>query len=210
MALPLVILVPCSSTASAAHQMLPSGLNNASRCPDEACRRVSFMEPALPIAPPFMQSFANPCIASSAAQTPPICLPYVHVVSGWHMFSEEALGWVKQLKQLESRSGREGCFDDWGDDAGAASWVAGWGGPPATDRVIMTHCNKLLTWYPAFAGRYTSAWGKAYGPCKEEYLKKPGDYYGTYMYGARAARERRATSEQAASGRRAASMHTPY
>ena len=43
-------------------------------------------------------------------------------------------------------------------------------------------CNKLLGWYPAFAGRYTSAWGKEYGACKERELHKPGDYYSQRMW----------------------------
>ena len=49
------------------------------------------------------------------------------------------------------------------------------GGPPSSGAVLMTHCNKLLQWYPAFAGRYTAAWGKAYGPCKESEID-PGTH----------------------------------
>ena len=46
----------------------------------------------------------------------------------------------------------------------------------------MAVCNKLLGWYPAFAGRYTSAWGKEYGTCKEREMKKPGDYYALRLW----------------------------
>lgn len=57
-------------------------------------------------------------------------------------------------------------------------------GDQSSSSVIITHCNKLLGWYPAFAGRYTAAWGKAYGPCKEqEIAAHPGaDYYATSMW----------------------------
>jgi len=92
------------------------------------------------------------------------------------MFSDESLGFLKKVKQLEMRGG--GCFDDWDGDGGGARWVESFsGGPPSTGGLIITHCNKLLSWYPAFAGRYTSAWGKSYGPCKTEYVAKGGDYY---------------------------------
>ena len=139
------------------------------------------MEPTLPIHPTLVPGLLNPCIEAGQ----PKCLPYVHVVSGWHMFSEEALGWLKKLKAVDMRSGL-GCFDDWGEgDEGAAKWVSSFGTPPTTDTVIISHCNKLLTWYPAFAGRYTSAWGKAYGPCKTKEmaaLPKGVDYYATKMW----------------------------
>ena len=155
-------------------------LNATSRCQSDAtCLRVHDMEPSLPIAPSFMPAYKNPCFESGS--NPPVCLPFVHIISGWHMFSDEALGFLKVVKQVEMRGG-DGCFDDWEGDGGSSKWVASFGGVPSADRVIMTHCNKLLSWYPAFAGRYTSAWGKSYGPCKTEYVAKGGDYYGKYMW----------------------------
>ena len=147
---------------------------------DAVCERVRAMEPSLPIHPTFMADSLNPCVETSSG---PRCLPYVHVISGWHMFSEEALGWLKQVKTLEARGG-SGCFADWQSDAGGGQWAQSWGKPPIGGGVILAHCNKLLSWYPAFAGRYTSAWGKAYGPCKEsEIAAHPNaDYYATSMW----------------------------
>ena len=37
-----------------------------------------------------------------------------------------------------------------------------------------------LSWYPAFAGRYTSAWGKEYGPCKTHEMAKGKEAERTY------------------------------
>ena len=37
-----------------------------------------------------------------------------------------------------------------------------------------------LSWYPAFAGRYTSAWGKEYGPCKTREMAKGKEAERTY------------------------------
>ena len=149
---------------------------------DAVCAKVHAMEPTLPISPRFVDAKdqLNPCVETSAGMR---CLPYVHVISGWHMFSEESLGWLKHVKQLETKGG-SGCFADWNDDAGGAKWSSSFGGPPSSGAVYLTHCNKLLSWYPAFAGRYTSAWGKAYGPCKEaEIAKNPkADYYATSMW----------------------------
>ena len=133
----------------------------------------------MPISPPFSSGSLNPCVATSTGALK--CLPYVHVISGWHMFDSESLGWLKHVKALETRGGG-GCFADWANDAGGGSWAASFGGPPSSDSVIMAHCNKLLSWYPAFAGRYTSAWGKEYGACKERELHKPGDYYSQRMW----------------------------
>ena len=137
------------------------------------------MEPSMPIYPKFSSAFLNPCVETTQKT---ICLPYVHIISGWHMFSEESLGWLKHVKQLEVRGGG-GCFDDWTGDSGRG-WTQSWGGPPQSGAVIMTHCNKLLGWYPAFAGRYTSAWGNEYGPCKESQIAKDphADYYAKYMW----------------------------
>jgi hypothetical protein len=151
-----------------------------SSCDAGWCQRVKATEPQLPINPSFVPSWLNPCIDRGAGAAPQ-CLPFVHVISGWHMFSEEALGWLKKMKQIEPKSGG-GCFDDWSGDEGAAKWVSSFGRPPASDAVILTHCNKLLSWYPAFAGRYTNSWGKAYGPCKEREFDKPGDYYQQRMW----------------------------
>eukprot|EP00965_Chrysotila_dentata_P249618 6208986-Pleurochrysis_carterae.AAC.2 len=149
----------------------------AAACASEACTRARAMEPLMPVVS-FMDTLKNPCIATSGR---PQCLPFVHVISGWHMFSDEALGFLKGVKEIDVRNG--GCFDDWADDQGAADWVTKWGGPPPNDGLILAHCNKLLTWYPAFAGRYTSAWGKSYGPCKERELHNgPGDYYQSRMW----------------------------
>ena len=157
-------------------------------CPpnEGACPLVAAMEPTLPVHPTLMSNSLNPCIIEDGASAQsPKCLPYVHIISGWHMFSDESLGWLKKLKAIETRTGL-GCFDDWGEnDDGGRKWVSSFGKPPPTDTVIMTHCNKLLTWYPAFAGRYTSAWGKAYGPCKTTEmanLPKGVDYYATKMW----------------------------
>ena len=151
---------------------------------DVVCRRVQAFEPSLPLHPSFSPDILNPCIASSATRQM-VCLPYVHVIAGWHMFSDEALSWLRHIKQIEVRNGA-GCFDDWahGDDGGGSKWVTSWGGPPngGASSVLMAHCNKLLGWYPAFAGRYTAKWGEAYGPCKEREMKKPGDYYDKYMW----------------------------
>ena len=158
-------------------------LTSPSRCADDVCRRVHAMEPALPITPPFLTQYQNPCFVPDGTSKT-VCLPAVHIISGWHMLDESALGFLKAHPLLESRGG--GCFDDWGDDTGGGRWAIGWGGPPKGEaRLILTHCNKLLGWYPAFAGRYTSAWGKAYGPCKENEMKTPSgpeDYYAVRMW----------------------------
>ena len=179
------------SAASSACAAVNSNCDAA--CSAQRCKLVKGMEPTLPMSPTFMAGQLNPCLASTAgtmglplslpASNGAHCLPYVHIVSGWHMFSDEALGWLKKVKALEQRGGM-GCFDDWGDDdAGGKRWMESWGKQPADgSAVILAHCNKLLTWYPAFAGRYTSAWGKAYGPCKEREVAKGGDYYGTKMW----------------------------
>jgi hypothetical protein len=134
---------------------------NSTGCPtgDATCARVLAMEPGLPIRPQFSKDFVNPCV-EMAGKT--VCLPYVHIISGWHMFSSESLGWLKNVKQLEMRGGG-GCFDDWDGDQGGNKWAQSWGGPPASGAVITAHCDKLLSWYPAFAGRYTSAWVRERG-----------------------------------------------
>ena len=132
----------------------------------------------MPIRPAFEAGRANPCYTDAGKE---VCLPAVHVVSGWHMFSDESLNWMKAVPELESRPG--GCFDDWGeDDKNSRQWIGQFGKAPPPSTMILTHCNKLLTWYPAFAGRYTSAWGKAYGPCKARESAKPGDYYANAMW----------------------------
>jgi hypothetical protein len=140
------------------------------------------MEPTLPIAPPLLPSSQslNPCIETGNGTR---CLPYVHVISGWHMFSEEAFGWFRHVKQFETRGGPT-CFADWKTDAGGSEWVHSWGGPPSSGAVLLAHCDKLLSWYPAFAGRYLSSWGKAYDPCKaREIAAHPdSDYYETSMW----------------------------
>ena len=90
------------------------------------------------------------------------------------MFAKEALSFLHQIKQLDT-SHDGSCFDDWGDDSGGGKWVQQWGSAPAAGTLKVATCNKLLGWYPAFAGRYTSAWGKEYGACKEREVHKPGD-----------------------------------
>jgi len=135
----------------------------------------------MPINPSYTAA-ANPCVASLIG-VQPHCLPLIYVISGWHMLSDESLGWLKTIDGVETRSGP--CFDDWPDDSGAARWVRAWEPMPQEGRVILAHCNKLLSWYPAFAGRYTSAWGKSYAPCKERSIAalKPGeDYYRDRMW----------------------------
>jgi len=90
------------------------------------------------------------------------------------MFAKEALSFLHQIKQLDT-SHDGSCFDDWGDDSGGGKWVQQWGSAPAAGTLKVATCNKLLGWYPAFAGRYTAAWGKEYGVCKEREVHKPGD-----------------------------------
>lgn len=152
---------------------------DAARCAGDAvCELVHAMEPSLPIRPPLLPKAVNPCIQSA-------CLPAVHAISGWHTFSEEALGWLNKDPRVEVRGGG-GCFDDWKDDGGGGSWTTSFGAAPANGKLMLAHCNKLLTWYPAFAGRYTSAWGKFYGPCKEREVRNceagKCDYYSTAMW----------------------------
>ena len=143
----LLLAMLISECAAKRRQLKPAidALADASRCGDsEVCARVHAMEPTLPIAPTFMEEHATPCIAGEAGGTP-TCLPYVHVISGWHMFDDAALGFLKDVPQLESRGG--GCFDDWGDDGGGLRWVKGWGGPPksGSKALLMAHCNKLVS-----------------------------------------------------------------
>ena len=161
----------------------PTILADASRCETAVCRRVHVFEPSLPIGPPLVSSHPNPCFEVSPGRT--ACLPLVHVISGWHMFSDEALGWLKRSQRIEHRGGG-GCFDDWSDDSGGARWAGSFGtdGGRKDGALWMTHCNKLLSWYPAFAGRYLAAWGKAYGPCKEKVMKEhpERDYYKNSMW----------------------------
>ena len=90
------------------------------------------------------------------------------------MFAKEALSFLHQIKKLDT-SHDGSCFDDWGDDSGGGKWAQQWGSAPAAGTLKVATCNKLLGWYPAFAGRYTSAWGKEYGVCKEREVHKPGD-----------------------------------
>ncbi|KAL1510475.1 hypothetical protein AB1Y20_006780 [Prymnesium parvum] len=157
--------------AAAADSAALASLASGDRCGEatDLCARVHALEPTLPIAPAFLPAYRTPCLTIGGT---PVCLPAVHVISGWHMLDEAALGFLKQVPQLERRSGS--CFDDWPNDGGAARWVSSWGGPLAggKDALLMTHCNKLLSWYPAFAGRYLSAWGATYGPCKLRELAK--------------------------------------
>ena len=143
----LLLAMLISECAAKRRQLKPAidALADASRCGDsEVCARVHAMEPTLPIAPTFMEEHATPCIAGEAGGTP-TCLPYVHVISGWHMFDDAALGFLKDVPQLESRGG--GCFYDWGYDGGGLRWVKGWGGPPksGSKALLMAHCNKLVS-----------------------------------------------------------------
>ena len=147
-----------------------------SRCGDaraqDTCRRVHAMEPTLPIRPQFLPESEqlSPCIARKGGGDP-ACLPSVHVISGWHMFADESLGFLEHVPGIEVRSSKS-CFDDWDDDSGGGRWVESFGGPLRSKSGLMiTHCNRLLSWYPAFAGRYTSVWSQSYFPCKERTMK---------------------------------------
>jgi hypothetical protein len=131
------------------------------RCPplDDLCRRVHDLEPGLPILPPFDPTHQNLCMVKT-----PFCLPSVQVISGFHMLDDAALGFLRSLPQLETRSGPpgNGCFDDWETDEGAALWAQGWGDAPVhtssgDKKLILAHCNKLLSWHPGTAGRYLKA-----------------------------------------------------
>jgi len=155
---------------------------DASRCAGDAlCLKVHAVEPTLPISPPFAKGLSNPCIETKDGLS---CLPAVHLISGWHQFDQTALTWLSHVKQIKLKN--SGCFDDWSDDSGGGRWAAAGGGAPAADVLITTECRKLLTWYPAFAGRYTVAWGKEYGPCKEREVanaqKEGVDYYDKKMW----------------------------
>jgi len=145
---------------------------------DPLCLRVHSMEPTMPIAPKLADGVVNPCIETKDGL---VCLPAVHLIGGWHMFAKEALSFLHQIKLLDT-SHDGSCFDDWGDDSGGRKWVQQWGSAPAAGTLKVATCYKLLGWYPAFAGRYTSAWGKEYGACKERELHKPGDYYAERMW----------------------------
>lgn len=145
---------------------------------DPLCLRVHAMEPTMPIAPKLADVVVNPCIETKDGL---VCLPSVHLIGGWHMFAKEALSFLHQIKKLDT-SHDGSCFDDWGDDSGGGKWAQQWGSAPAAGTLKVATCNKLLGWYPAFAGRYTSAWGKEYGVCKEREVHKPGDYYTQRMW----------------------------
>ena len=113
---------------------------------DDVCRRVAALEPSLPIRPPLVHGQQTPCLTG----TPVRCLPYVHVLSGWHMLTETAVTpWLAQHERIELRE--RGCFGLWNDDGGASKWVESWGGPPpsAAHLIATTQCSaKLLTWHP--------------------------------------------------------------
>ena len=145
-------------------------LTQPSRCAgDPLCLKIHALEPTLPISTPDL------CVTANCDKK----LPSVHVVSGWHMFDGEALGFLGRGGPIDLRGSP--CFYDWEDDSqGARKWVERVATTSAPGRLSGADCNKLLSWYPAFAGRYTRAWGRSYGPCKTEEMKKlaPGkDYY---------------------------------
>ena len=105
-----------------------------------------------------------------------VCIPTVHVIAGFHMLDEAALGFLRNLPQLEHRTGRKGrdCFGEWTDDSGAAAWTQGWGIPPipmanGDPRLIVAHCNKLLSWYPSHAGRYLASCERVSPPCPRSF-----------------------------------------
>ena len=131
------------------------GYADEHRCPtnDDLCRRVAVIEPSLPIHPPFVDGQRNPCIDHKGRLH---CLPSVHLISGWHMLTDEALTpWLSASPAVQVRNA--GCFNLWDDDDGARKWAAGWGGPPpnASHLIMTTACSaKLLTWHPEYAGRY--------------------------------------------------------
>ena len=141
-------------------------LADASRCApaDELCQRIHRLEPALPIRPLFQENRATPCLTDS------VCLPAIHVLTGWHMLHEEGIvRWMAQHPLIEIRSGG-GCFNLWKDHLGAAAdWVKSWGGPPANDstRIAAVNCAaKTLTWHPEYAGRYWTAAATLFERCK--------------------------------------------
>ena len=64
------------------------GLTQPSRCAGDAlCLKIHDLEPTLPKSPPDL------CVTSNCDKK----LPSVHVVSGWHMFDGEALGFLHDL-----------------------------------------------------------------------------------------------------------------
>ena len=122
------------------------------------------LKPSLPIYPPFDAQQSTPCLGS-------VCLPAVHVLTGWHMLSPEdgVRPFLARHPQIEIRE--RGCFNLWGSsDAGAEAWVRSWGGPPAdaSTLVATTACStKILTWHPEYAGRFWTAGLQRYEQCRE-------------------------------------------
>ena len=138
-------------------------------CETNMNARVQALEPKLPILPDFLESQKNPCLSLSHPRRP-TCLPTVHVISGWHALTDEALmPWLGSVPGIEVRSGH--CFGQWSGDDGILRWLDSFGGPPADTSTLLLAAGacsmKLLTWQPEYAGRFLSAMNAAYRACRE-------------------------------------------
>lgn len=115
-----------------------------------------------------------PCVLTPAAprahsNPSSWCMPWIFLLGGWHSFLDEAL--VSPLKRAGGADVRTSCFYDWRDTRGAEQWPASFG-KSQPDQPLMATCTHTLQFYPAFAGRFHSAWADAYGPCKAAELAK--------------------------------------
>ena len=141
-----------------------SQFSDPTRCSahDDLCRRIQALEPTLPIRPPLLHGRATPCLTDS------VCLPGVHILSGWHMLEEDGIKpWFAQHPQVEVRSG--GCFNLWRDHNGALQWVESFGSINASMLMATSNCaSKQLTWHPEYAGRYFSTAMDLWEACKKE------------------------------------------
>jgi hypothetical protein len=146
----------------------PRAASQAVRCDTSLCRRISALEPSLPIHPPFDASRRTPCIMPAAGSSA-VCLPAVHVLSGWHMLGEDSIWpWFQKHPQVEVRGSASGCFNFWRHADGAAKWVEGWRRSPpspSTLTVSLACSAKQLTWHPEYAGRYWFNGLDAYTAC---------------------------------------------
>jgi hypothetical protein len=97
-------------------------------------------------------------------------MPWVFLLGGWHSFLDEAL--LSPLQRANSADVRTSCFYNWQEAKGAEQWPASFG-KSRPDKTLMATCTHALQFYPAFAGRFHSAWADAYGPCKTAQLADP-------------------------------------